>query len=226
MSEIQHITWLIGSPKAKGSTSEALGGYFTGRFEDATVSRFQAHKVIRREKDTQVFLDDLDIADLFVVSFPLYVDSLPYVLTKTFELIAAQRAGRATTKPQRIVCIANCGLPEAHHNDLALEMCQVFAGQISFKWLGGIAIGGGGVIHGAPLENRGNMTQNYREAFTEAAHQVIADQTIREETLAQFRKSLIPPRLYTGFGTIGWMMQIKQNGGTIRALWDTPYAEK
>lgn len=223
MTEIQHITWLIGSPKAQGSTSEALGAYFTSQFDGAAVSRFQAHKVIRRQKDTVAFLNDLDNADLFVVSFPLYVDALPYVLTKTLEWVLVHRETNPHTKSQRLVCIANCGFPEAHHNQLALEMCQVFAKQSRFAWAGGIAIGAGGAIGGRPLDHLGKMVENYRNAFDEAAQQIIAGEMIHEETIAHFARPVIPNRLYTGLGTVGWMMQARQHGGNVRDLWRTPY---
>ena len=82
-------------------------------------------------------------ADLFVLSFPLYIDSLPAPVIRAFELIAARRAGAPAEAggQQAMVVVAQCGFPHAEHNAVALEICEHFAGEAGFEWAGGLALG-------------------------------------------------------------------------------------
>jgi hypothetical protein len=89
---------------------------------------------------TALALEKLEAADLVVLAFPLYVDSLPAPVIAALEKIAAQRLGRSTR--QRFTAIANCGFPEASHNAPALAICSEFARQSGFAWAGSLALGG------------------------------------------------------------------------------------
>lgn len=90
----------------------------------------------------------VDQADLLILAFPLYVDSLPYLVINALELIAAHRQTQRPPAPTSFVVIANCGFPEAHQNEPALAMCQEFARQAGFVWAGGLALGQGGSLAG------------------------------------------------------------------------------
>jgi hypothetical protein len=225
MTQPTQITWLIGSPKPKESTSEALGQFFVDQFEGAEVSVFHAHKVIRHERNQTDFLSALDAADLFVISFPLYVDCLPYVVTRVLELISVHRQGNRSPQGQGMVAISNCGFPEAHHNAIALDICEVFAEETGFAWRGGIAIGGGGVIHGQPLSPKG-VTHRICAAFVDAAVQITRGEAIYPETLSEFERPLIPARAYTTMGTIGWFSQARENDVRWPDLWQKPYLKR
>jgi len=213
MSAIQNMVFLVGSPKAKDSTSESLGGYLRDQLiaRGAQAQTFHAHKVLRTAKNTADFLEAVDHADLMLVAFPLYVDTLPYVLQHTLEHLAAHRQGALRSKSQRLVCISNSGFPEADHNALALEVCEQFAQEADFAWYGGIALGGGGVIGGQPLAELG-VAHNLRAALDKAAAALLHDQPVPQAVIDTFAKPLIPKRMYTLVGTIGWHMQARQNG--------------
>src|SRR3972149_2310639 len=85
-----------------------------------------------------------------MLAFPLYIDSLPAPVIAALEKIASHRAGKPVQ--QSFAAIANCGFPEANHNDTALAICAQFARQTELTWLGSLALGGGeGLVHGVPL---------------------------------------------------------------------------
>ncbi|MEO0562622.1 MAG: hypothetical protein AAF125_10930 [Chloroflexota bacterium] len=214
MTKLTRVVSLVGSPKAKNSTSAVLGDSLTTHFEahGVDVKSYQSHRLLRRSAEMVSFLDDLDRCELFVVSTPTYVDSLPYVLTAVFEAIAAHRVESSAKQGQRILCIANCGFPEPEHNDIALDICRVFADAAGFDWCGGIRISAGGVINGMPLEARGGLTRNYRDAFAQAAHALIDGEDVPETAVEILSKPLIPRKMYLVAGSVGWIARARQEG--------------
>ena len=93
----------------------------------------------------------VDLANLLVLVFPLYIDALPFLVTKALEVIAAHRQGTPVAHPQRLAVICNSGFPESDQNAVALAMCRQFAAQTGMIWAGSLAIGGGGAYGGQSL---------------------------------------------------------------------------
>ena len=103
------ILLLVGSAKPSGrSTSEALAGYLAGRFDraGAVVSLLPVNRSRRAAEDERLAVA-IDAAELFMVITPLYVDSLPYLVTRSLETIAPRerrrrwRAGPCNPPPRR-----------------------------------------------------------------------------------------------------------------------------
>ena len=86
---------LVGSPKPGASSSESLGAYLLEELEKRGVETQTMHvtKAVRSEEATEELLAAVDSADLVVLSFPLYIDSLPAPAIRALELIAGRRAG-------------------------------------------------------------------------------------------------------------------------------------
>ena len=131
----------------------------------------------------------VDRAGIIVLACPLYVDALPYLVVRTFELIAEHRRARPVADRQRFVSIMNCGFPEAHQNDTGLAICRQFTREVGFE-------------------------------LTAAA--LAEDRPVPEEAVTLMAKPLIPSRLYTWLGTIGWKRQAKSFGAQDR-LADRPF---
>ena len=145
---------LVGSARPPGTgNSEALGSYLLARLAEGGMETevFHVHRCQRPEKERALF-DAADGADLFVLSLPLYVDALPYLVTRCCERMAAHRAEQPNERRTRLIAVVNCGFPEAVHTETALEMCRVFARQAGFVWAGGLGLGGGEAIGGRSLE--------------------------------------------------------------------------
>ena len=137
---------IVGSPKTKSpSTSGVLGGYLLGRLKEHgwETESLTLRAGLRLEPGQEDLLWSTDRADLLILAFPLYVDSLPFLVTKALELIASHRQTLPNSRPQRLVAIVNNGFPEAAQNALALAICRRFADQSGIAWAGGLAMGAG-----------------------------------------------------------------------------------
>ena len=215
------VLLLIGSAKAAGrSTSEALARYLAGRFEGsgASVTMLPVNRSRRVAEDARL-LAAVDAADLFMVVTPLYVDSLPYLVTRSLEIVAGRRERRDN---QRFACLVNCGFPEATQCRTALAILECFARRAGFIWAGGLALGGGGSIDGRSLERLGGMTRNVRAALDEGADALLRGAPVPPSAVARLAKPMMPAALYTGMANVGWRWQSARHG-VHRHLKERPY---
>jgi hypothetical protein len=210
---------LVGSAKpAGGSTSEALGSYLAQHLQERGIATTTMHvaRALRTEEGTAALLAAVDAADVVILAFPLYVDSLPYLVTKALERITAHRLGShgtaeaAATRPM-FLAIANCGFPEAAHNATALAICAQFADEAGFEWAGGLALGEGGAISGRPLAEVSGMAHNVVSALDKVAEALAAGRPAPEEAVALMARPFIPATAYMLLGDLGWLMQAWQN---------------
>lgn len=209
---ITRAVLLVGSAKPAGtSTSEALGGYLFARLAErgvATTMLFVDRSPTSRAR--QKLEAALAEANLFVLATPLYIDSLPYLVTRTMEELARTRS------PRRARCafatLINCGFPEAEHCRTALDIARSFSARAGFNWAGGLALGEGGAIDGAPIEHLGGLTKRVRAALDMAAAALAEGRPVPGAAIEQLAHRLMPARLYTLMGNIGWRWRAAQNG--------------
>ncbi len=221
---IRRAVLLVGSPRTKKSTSASLGGYLMEQLaaKGIATETVQIYTSFNSAERTRAALETLDAADLVVLAFPLYVDSLPAPVIAALEKIAAHRAGRATR--QRFAAIANCGFPEAAHNATALAICSEFARQTGFAWTGSLALGGGeGLVHGAPLNEMDGRAIPIRKALGQAAAFLAEGKPVPQQARDLMAKSVIPGWLYRFFGDYGWKQQAKHYG-VEKSIKCQPYA--
>lgn len=214
---------LIGSAKPSGkSTSEALASYLAARLEEsgATTTLLWVNRSRRAAEDARIAAAVAN-ADLFIVVTPLYVDSLPYLLTRTFEVLAD---ARASAPPRRcaFAALVNCGFPEARHCQTALAIMQQFARRAGFVWAGGLALGEGGAIDGRRLADLGGMGRNLRTGLDVAAAALARGEPVPKEAAVRLAKPMMPVSVYTFMGNRGWKRQAARNGVRLQ-LADRPY---
>lgn len=147
---------IVGSPKVKSpSTSAVLGGYVLNQLKQRgweTESLTLRGHLLNGEGQTE-FLAAFDRANLILLAFPLYIDSLPFLMMKSLEVMAEHIFARSQESPKRLLAIANNGFPEAHHNAVALGICRQFAADTGMVWSGGLAMGAGeALLGGLPIE--------------------------------------------------------------------------
>jgi hypothetical protein len=206
---------LIGSAKPVGeSASEALGGYLMVRLAERgfAVETAYVQRALRTEARTRELLQTVDACDVFVLAFPLYVDTLPHLVTVSLERIAAHRQATKPAHQPLFLAIANCGFPEADHNDVALSICRQFSSQAGLRWAGGLARGAGQPLSGSRLEEAGGMARDAVPALSLAAEALAADQMIPNEAVSLMARPMIHPRLYTAMGEFGWRWAAFRNG--------------
>ncbi len=151
---------IVGSPRVKSpSTSGVLGGYVVEQLKQRgweTESLTLRGHLLQGEGQTE-FLAAVDRANLILLAFPLYIDSLPFLMMKSLEVMAEHISARSQESPKWLFAIANNGFPEAHHNAVALGICRQFAADTGMVWSGCLALGAGlALFNGRPIEGDGN----------------------------------------------------------------------
>jgi hypothetical protein len=118
----------------------------------------------------------------------------------------------------------NCGFPEARHTSTALAICRAFSEAAGLAWAGGLGLGGGEALHGAPLERAGRMAARVRRALELAADALLAERPVPDEAVALMAAPLVPSRIYTLLGNVRWLRDAQKHGA-LRRLWNRPYSE-
>jgi hypothetical protein len=211
---VQRAVLLIGSAKpAGGSTSEVLGRYLITALERGGVqtTTLTVNRSAARRDDLRLATALAD-ADLFILATPVYVDSLPYLVTRTLEWLAASRQRTPKSRPCAFVSIVNCGFPETTQCCTAVDITRAFAHRVHLDWAGGLALGEGGAIDGRRLEQLGALTKNLRASLDAAAVALLEGAPIPREVIARFARPLMPASLYTFMGNTGWKRRAKRNG--------------
>jgi len=218
---------LVGSAKKQNhSTSESLGTYLLEQLHDKgfETEKLFIHKSLKSDKSQEELLGSIRHADIVVIAFPLYVDSLPYLVIKTMELIERNRQLKKNISKKRLLCIVNCGFPEVNHNKTALAICSQFAKEVNFKWIGGLALGGGEAIKGKPLIKIKGMARNIIKSLDLTANAIYSDQLISQEAIDEMAKTITPNWLYVFIGTMIWKWQAIKNGVYMK-LGARPYQD-
>jgi len=202
---------LVGSAKPAGtSTSEALGRYLFARLAErgvaATVLFVGRSPAANADRQLVGGLAD---ADLFVLATPLYVDSLPYLVTRAMESVARSASTRQTRCA--FAAVMNCGFPEAEQCGVALAIARAFARRAGLAWAGGLAMGEGGAIDGRPLEAQAGLTRRVRAALDLAATELAEGRPVPPAAVEQFARRMMPARLYTLAGNLGWRRRAARN---------------
>ena len=202
---------LIGSPRGESSTSTSLGDYLISKLKEfgMTIENGFIHRIVNREEKINELFKMIDNADLIILSFPLYVDSLPAPVIKAMELIKEERDKLERKKTQNFIAICNNGFPEASQNMIALRICRIFSNDCDFIWKGGIAVGGGGMINGDPLKKTRANVKHIIKGLNIAADALKDGKEIPQEAIDLISKKTVPYNLYRTFGNLGWRFQIK-----------------
>jgi len=220
-NEEERILLLVGSPKAPGkSVSEALGAYVIEKMEASGWSSetIFIRTTLQSDKGRTTLLEAVEETDLIILSFPLYVDSLPAFVIRAMELIA----GHSSEKATRFAAISQCGFPEAQHNNVAIAICQRFALAASLEWVGGLALGMSGAVSGKRLTEQGGMVRNIIKSLDLTVEALVENKPVPDEAIRLMAKPLIPKIMYTAMGNLGWRQQAKRYGAR-KKLRDRPY---
>ncbi|MBN1928764.1 MAG: flavodoxin family protein [Chlorobiaceae bacterium] len=204
---------LIGSPRQAKSSSASLGGYLLERLEAKGVATetVYIHRAMRSGEKLRAMCDAIDRADLTILAFPLYIDSLAAPVLSAMREIARHRAGKAPHGG--LVAVANCGFIESHHNENALGTCAAFAEASGLRWLGGISIGGGeGLVQQKKLSELGGPATPYKKSLDRVAEALAAGSPVPDEARAQLAKPFVPGWIYRMIGGMRWKREGRQNG--------------
>jgi multimeric flavodoxin WrbA len=217
------VALLVGSPRMAKSSSAALGGYLLQQLEAKGVATetHQIYHAIHDERKRDAMLKAIDNADLCILAFPLYIDSIPAPVLTLMRTIHERRAG--LPPKGAFAAIANCGFIESTQNESALGSCAAFAKAAGLRWMGSITIGGGeGLVHGRPLAELGGPVTPFKKALDRVAAAFAAGKPVPEEARQQLAKPFIPAWLYRFVGSRNWEKQARTNG-VARQIDARPY---
>ncbi len=216
---------LVGSARPSGtSTSEALGRSLLRRLEPAG-EEAQVFLVARcrHEDELRALVDAVAAADLFVLATPMYVDSLPALVVRALETIAAARTRPgASPTPTRFLAIVNCGFPEAEQTRTALEICRIFAAQARLELAGALGLGGGETLHGKPPEALGWLARHVRRALDLTAEALLAGRPVPQKAVELMARPIVPAIGYVLIGSHNWRKEARR-WGVESKLRDRPY---
>jgi hypothetical protein len=230
--ERRQAVLLVGSPKPGRSSSLALGEYLLDDLERRGWGT-ETVNLRRVMNDPSALLVAAERADVVILAYPLYVFGLPAPAVLALERLAdasRKHAGQAheiaadgsAADGPRLVTIVNCGFPEHAHNPLSTEMCRLFAAQAGWHWSGALSLGGGGVIEGRPLRERGPLARSARRALEQTAAALHDGRDVPAEAVRLMAKPMIPARLYRWMSNYGWRRMAAGNGAGDR-LDDRPF---
>lgn len=213
MTPQQRVLLLVGSAKRPRSTSESLGNYLLERLGNrgfATQKLF-LYRAMGSADGCKALLAEVDHADILILAFPLFVDSLPALVIRTLEAIAQHRQTDGNLRKARVLAIVNSGFPEAHQNDTALAICRRFAKEVGFDWAGGLALGGGETIDGQSLTSVKLLARNVIRALDLTADSLARRETAPQEAVSLMAKPLLPTWLYILLGEIRWRWRSRKH---------------
>lgn len=148
---------LVGSPKVdRPSTSSELGGRVLQGLKARgwSVEARTLGPDLKAPSGRDPLFLAAEAADLILLAFPLYIDSLPCLTTLALEQLATRPlAGKA------LALVVNNGFPEARQNEVALAIGARFAEATGMVWAGAVALGAGEALcSGEPLAPRQGST--------------------------------------------------------------------
>jgi multimeric flavodoxin WrbA len=206
---------LVGSPRTKKSTSNSLGSYLLQQLEaqGLLVDTRYIYTTLRSKERWSEVLETLAAANLVLLAFPLYVDTLPAPVIEALERIAAYCNGQPASRQQRFAAIVNCGFPEARHMENAVAVCALFARQAGLEWAGALRLAGGeGLVHGTPLAELDGRAISLKKSLELAAAALGQGERIPQAAVDLLARPVIPAWLYRVFGGFGWKKAARRYG--------------
>jgi multimeric flavodoxin WrbA len=223
---------LVGSPRVN-STSEILGAYLIDRLRGKgfETERVRIYPSMKTDKGCKDLLSSVDHSDILILAFPLYVDSLPSLVTKALEMISEHRESQENPKRHQFVAISNCGFPEAYQNDTALAISRRFAREKEMQWVGSLGVGGGEpigllskLLGGKPLEKLGVISRNEKKSLDLMAEFLSTGRAMSQEVMELRTNRPMPKWLYVLAGTVLFIWRRKARKNKVRgSIYDRPY---
>ena len=203
------IVLINGSPKVKGSTSEALAG----ALKDCLSSKADVIEIgFHAPTLPQGTIDQMRDADAWIFVYPLYVDGIPGHLLSC--LVQLEQAHLVNTV-LRIYGIVICGFYEGVQAEYAIDVLENWCEKSGFTWGVGVGVGGGG----ASVQITGSKPGQGPRAPIDRALEELSEKILRKQTDEKRYVNIGFPRFVYKLGAqLGWRMEIKANGGKAKDL--------
>lgn len=208
------IALINGSPKINNSASGALledVKRYLGKTIEVINFGFHSSGISKE------VIEELKKIDVWVFSYPLYVDGIPgHLLSCLVQL----EEGHIHNPQVHIYGIVNCGFYEGVQAELALKILENWCLKTRFIWSGGIGVGGGGGLAMMPEMEPGCGPKAPIDKALAELSGVILKKQVRENIYVSVA---FPRFLYKMGAQMGWRQMMKANGGKVKDLkkcWD------
>lgn len=200
------IVALIGSPKSKKSSSSAIA-FRISDILHKYITQYRALDIINSPNKSDIENDILQ-AEILLIIFPLYVDSLPGSLLEI--LVDLEKTLINSTKSlPKVYAICNCGFYDAEQTATALEIIENYCNKTGLSWQYGIGIGCGGMIaeESSNIDVPGPLG-NVFKTLSELCKYISQGYTGKKDNI--FVRASIPRFIYHLGGNLGWNRMAKK----------------
>ncbi|NPD88213.1 MAG: hypothetical protein HGN29_05800 [Asgard group archaeon] len=225
------VLLLVGSPRGRISTSTNVGNYIldTIRPNGFETSSLIIRNQLSSEDKISEMVKAIDLADIIILTAPLFDDCQPYIVIKTMEIIFEKKM---QLEGKKFIPIMNCGFPEPNQiTAVAIPIYRKFAETVGLDWFGSLAIGGGQMFHnmqkdsGKKLDELGKVANLLLEALNQISDALLSNenyQDIELKILPDFWYTRIMKRIVTWMNNIGWKRMVEKKGAQMDAK---PYSQ-
>jgi hypothetical protein len=220
MSESLKVVLVVGSPRGRKSVSDVLAGYMAEHLQGKGVDTKTVYAPRPDLPDVEAanLNVSLDAADQAFFFFPLYADQLPSGLIALLERYARYRSSIKTGRLRSIAALCQSGFPESFQNDQALAVMRRFAELQDLEFLGGLALGGGGMVQGEiPLSKQGGKVTRIAKVLRLSAEAFAEGKPLPAEALDSIRRPVIPAFLYGWIAELGFRWEAHKKKADLRA---------
>lgn len=207
------VALINASPKTKGSASaivlEDLKKCLSRKVEIIETS-------LHRTFVTETGVALLNYSDAWVLSCPLYVDSVPAHLLSCMIQLEKEKW---TDRKKRVYGLINCGFHEGVQADCALDVLKNWCARAGFVWGGGIGIGGGSLSNWA---DKPIIGQSLLKPIHKTLEGLAADIAEKKTRINQYTTVAFPRFMYKISAQTQWRQMIRANGGKAKDLGNIP----
>lgn len=203
------IAFINGSPKVKDSNSGCVLNDLKALLPNNEILDY---KFCKHTIDNNT-LEELSKAEVFILAFPLYVDSLPAHLISC--LYDMENYFKGKNNNIKVYALVNSGFYDAIQNKHALEIIKNWCTHCNFTFGQGVGIGAGGMLSSIKnIPSGKGVKRNISKAYEMVANNILLGNT--DENI--FVSPNFPRVLYKLFAEISWRKQIKANGLNVKDL--------
>lgn len=206
---------LTASPRGRKSTSHATGSSLLALLKENGLKADEAllYQEAGSEDPVADAVAKMGGADLTLLAFPLYVDSLPSQVIRMLEL--AESRGGTSLEGRGLAVLVNSGFPERGQMDMAIRICRLFARDMGMEWMGALALPAGPMINGTPLAEAGGRARHQVSGLVQAAQALKAGHPVPEEAAEEYAALGVPRWLYVIMANRGWGAMSRRGGARV-----------
>ena len=219
------LTVYNGSPRYKKSTTDIILSSFLKGFRENEANTYEIAYLVR-SKDSIKFIEMFDKAEIVLLAFPLYHDSMPAIV-KTF--IESLKPFCGNKDNPDIGFSVHSGFPEAHHSRYVEHYLKKLSKRLGSKYIGTIIKGNMHRLDEQPTFISKKFLENYYalgKVFgkTGKFDQNILEKLAKPEKFNGFMLWMLKLFYKTSLPNFGWDKKLKKSG-TFEKRYAKPYAE-